>query len=140
MDRALQSPAGRAGSPPGRDARGAPVSSAPGEAGFSPGVWGGFDEIGGLVVVRPAALALRSRGRPEVAAATGLAGFALVGVMPADWMPGARFAPPPAAGRYVLLRRRGALPHAGAAASAPAEAPEPASPRAAPAAPSPTSP
>jgi hypothetical protein len=57
-------------------------------------VWSGLDEIGGLVMVPLAALALRSRGWPAVAAATGLAGFALTAVMPADWMPGARFALP----------------------------------------------
>jgi arabinofuranosyltransferase len=57
-------------------------------------VWSGLDEIGGLVMVPLAALALRSRGWPAVAAVTGLAGFALAALMPADWMPGARFALP----------------------------------------------
>jgi arabinofuranosyltransferase len=57
-------------------------------------LWSGFDEAGGMVVIGLALPALASRDWPGVAALVAISGFAMVALMPADWMPGHRFALP----------------------------------------------
>jgi len=57
-------------------------------------LWTGFDEAGGIVVIGLALPALASRDWPGVAALVAISGFVLVALMPADWMPGHRFALP----------------------------------------------
>jgi hypothetical protein len=62
--------------------------------GWRHNVWDAFDEAGGIVVIGLALPALGSRDWPGVAALVAIVGFGLVSLMPADWMPGHRYALP----------------------------------------------